>query len=178
MEEYKERDLTKMEKIDEIYDRITNMGEKERKKLERKEKKKLKIPRRAKTSKSRRKKGWCGILFLNENKNISGQKVKLEGGTYETKDKNYHVTDGHEIVFWEGKWPILWQRYDKTNPTNLSPKEGDKNEIYGQDLIKLRMKRDVIKEKKKGGMSMIVIIAILVGGYFIVKAFFPGLFGG
>ena len=178
MDEYKERELTKMEKIDEIYDQISMIGEKERRKLERKEKKKLKIPRRAKTSKARRKKGWCGILFLNENRNISGQKVKLAGGTFETKDKNYHVTDGSELIFWEGKWPILFQKYDKANPTNLFPKQGDKNEIYGQDLIKLRMKRDVIKEKKKGGMSMIVIIAILVGGYFLIKAFFPGLLGG
>ena len=36
----------------------------------------------------------------------------------------------------------------------------------------------MIKEKKKGGMNIIVIGAVLVGGYFLVKAFFPGLLGG
>ena len=58
MDEYKERELTKMEKIDEIYDKISMIGEKERRKLERKEKKKLKIHRRTKNSKTRRKKRW------------------------------------------------------------------------------------------------------------------------
>jgi hypothetical protein len=162
------------EKVDSIFSKLSTLDEKQIKKL-----KKLKVPRRAKVSKSRRKKGYVGVLFVSPNKVIKGEKVKLEGGTYDTKDGNYHYTDGHEIVWWEGKYPLLWQRYDKTNPTNLIPKEGDKNEIYGQDQIKLRMKSDVIKDKGKGGgMSIIIIIAVLVGGYFLVKLLFPKLFGG
>lgn len=168
------------EKVDSIFSKLNTLDEKQIKKL-----KKLKIPRRAKVSKSRLKKGWCGVLFVSPNKVIKGEKVKLVGGTYDTKDGNYHYTDGHEIVWWEGKYPLLWQRYDKTNPSsvlisdNLVPKQGDKNEIYGQDQIKLRMKTDVIKDKGKGGgMSLIIIIAVLVGGYFLVKLLFPHLFGG
>lgn len=167
------------EKVDKTYDFINSLSEKEKKKLDKEMRKTLKIPRKAKTSKMRRKKAWCGVIFLNENRNTKGEKVQLEGGTYKTKDGNYHVTNGSELIFWEGKYPLLWQRYDKLNPINLVAKEGDKNEIYGQDLIKLRMKRDAIKEKKKGGgMSIMIMIAILVGGYFLIKAFFPGLFGG
>ena len=165
------------EKTDEMYKIFKNLDDKEKKKLE-KEIKKLKLPRRAKVSKSRVKKGYCGVLFINEARAIRGEKVKLEGGTYQTKDENLHVTNGSEMFFWEGKYPVLWQRYDKLNPTNLLAKEGEKNEIYGQDLIRLRMKRDVIKDKKKGGMSMIYIGLILVAGYFLVKTFFPKLFGG
>lgn len=168
MEEKK--DLSLKEKVDKMY----NLLEPEKKK---KRKKKLRIMRKAKTSKSRRKKGWCGLLFLNENKTISGQKVKLEGGTYRTKDDYIHVTNGSELIFWDGKYPVLFQRYDKLNPTNLFAKPGEKNEMYGQDLVKLRYKRDLIKEKKKGGMSVLFMIVILVAGYFLVKAFFPGMFG-
>ncbi len=164
-----ENELSLKEKVDKLYSSLVK--EKNGKKT-----KKLKIPRRAKISKSRKKKGYCGILFLNENKTISGMKVKLEGGTYRTKDDYIHVTNGSEIMSWMGKFPILFQRYDKLNPTNLFAKPNEKNEIYGQDLIKLRYKRDLIKEKKKGGMSMIMIIAILVGGYFLIKTFIPGVF--
>lgn len=159
------------EKVDKIYSKLETLDERQMKKI--------KIPRRAKVSKSRKKKGWCGVLFLNENKNIRGQKTKLEGGTYKTKDDGIHVTNGQELMFWEGKYPILFQRYDKLNPTNLFAKEGDKNEMYGQDLVRLRYKQDLIKEKPKGGgMSIIIIIAILVGAYFLVKLLFPKLFGG
>jgi hypothetical protein len=159
------------EKVDTIYSKLESLDEKKMKKL--------KIPRRAKVSKSRLKKGYVGVLFTSPNKVIRGEKVKLDGGTYNLKDGNTRYTDGHEIAWWEGKYPIIWQRYDKANPTNLFPKEGDKNEIYGQDSIKLRMKQDLIKDTKKGGgMSIIIIIAVLVGGYFVIKTFFPKLFGG
>lgn len=161
---------TMKDKIDEIYSAIKS---EDTKKL-----KKLKLPRKAKVSKSKMKKGYCGVLFINENRTISGQRVKLEGGTYQTKDNNYHITNGNELFFWEGKYPILWQRYDKLNPTNIIAKEGDKNEIYGQDGVMLRMKKDLIKNKPKMGMGWIWIVAILIAGYFIVKAFFPNLFGG
>lgn len=167
----KEKEPTLSEKVNEIYS-VLKSGDK-------KEIRKLKLPRKAKVGRFRRKKGYCGVLFLNENRTISGQKVQLDGGTYKTKDNNYHVTNGKELFFWEGKFPILWQRYDKLNPTNLLAKEDDKNEVYGQDMVMLRMKRDLIKEKKKGGgIGWLYIIAILGGGYFLLKAFFPNLFGG
>lgn len=162
------------EKVDTMYSKLESLDKKQLDKIS-----KIKIPRRAKVSKSRRKKGWCGILFLNETKNISGQKSKLEGGTFKTKDDGIHVTNGQELIFWEGKYPILFQRYDKLNPTNLFAKEGDKNEMYGQDLVRLRYKQDLIKDiKKGGGMSIIIIIAVLIGGYFVIKLLFPKLFGG
>lgn len=167
-----EEDLSLNKKIDALYHAVTKSGNKEIRK-------KLGIPRRAKTSRSRKKKSWVGVLFLSENKTITGQKVKLEGGTFRTKKDDFiHVTDGSEQMSWNGKYPVIFQRYDKLNPTNLFAKPGDKNEMYGQDLVKLRYKRDLIKEKKKGGMSIIIIIAILVGAYFILKQFLPGILGG
>lgn len=162
-----EKKLSLNDKIDVLYNSLDKGKEK---------KKKLRIPRKAKTSKFRKRRGWAGILFLNENKTISAQKVKLEGGTYRTKDDYIHVTNGRELMFWEGKFPILFQRYDKLNPINLFAKEGDKNEMYGQDLVKLRYKRDLIKEKRKGGLNIVMIIAVIAGGYIIIKMLFPGLF--
>lgn len=159
------------EKVNRIFAALESGEKKEIKKT-------LKLPRKAKVSKSRMKKGWIGILFANPNKVVRGEKVQLESGTYKTKDGNYHITDGHEIAWWEGKHPFIWQRYDKLNPTNLFPKEGDKDEIYGQDSIMLRMKRDLIKEKKKNNGGMLKIVIIIAALYFGVKAFLPNLFGG
>ncbi len=158
------------EKIDELYSA--------RKSKDKNNSRKLRIPRRAKVRKSRMKKGYCGILFLNETRCLSGQKTKLDGGTYRTKDNNIHVTNGKELIMWEGKYPVLWQRYDKLNPTNLCSKEGDKNEIYGQDSVGLRMKRDTISDKKKPKMNIVLLLIILGVGFFVMKTFFPNLFGG
>lgn len=164
------KEPTLKEKVDKLYS-VIESGDK--KKI-----KKLKLPRKAKIGKSKLKKAFCGVLFVNENRTISGEQVQLEGGTYQTKDENYHVTNGNELFFWEGKYPVLWQRYDKLNPTNLLAKEDDKNEIYGQDLIKLRIKRDLIKEKGKMGMGWIKIVIFVVAGYFLIKFLFPKLLGG
>lgn len=161
-----EKNLSLNDKIDILYKSLNNGKE---------NKKKLRIPRKAKTSRFRRRRGWAGVLFLNENKTISAQKVKLDGGTFRTKDDYIHVTNGRELMFWDGKFPVLFQRYDKLNPINMFAKEGDVNEMYGQDLVKLRYKRDLIKEKKKGGFNIIMIIAVLVGGYMVIKMLFPGL---
>ena len=165
-----DKEPTLKEKVDELHSLLKGKSEKEIKKL--------KIPRKAKVRKGRMRKGWVGFLFLNENRTISAEKQKLEGGTYKNKDNNYRVTNGSELMFWEGKFPVLFQRYDKMNPTNLFPKEGDKNEVYGQDSIMLRMKRDLVKDKKKGGFNIVYIMLLLGGGYFLLKTFFPALFGG
>lgn len=170
-QEIEEKESTMREKIDFLYSAFKSS--KKNKKT-----KKLKLPRKAKVSKSRAKKGWVGIMFVNENRNLSGQKAKLEGGTFKTKDDLYHVTDGKEIIFWEGKHPVVFQRHDKLNPTNLFPQPGDVNEIYGQDLVYLRMKKDNVQNKPKGKISIVMWMVILAAGYFLIKTFFPGLFGG
>ena len=170
IDKIEEKEPNMKDKIDKLYSIFENEDKKNNKR-------KLRVPRRAKVRRNRMKKGSCGILFLNENRTVQGEKVKLEGGTYKTKDKGYHVTNGKELIFWEGKFPLLWQRYDKLNPTNLFATEKETNQIYGQDLVMLRMKKDAINEKKKGKFSMIWIVLIVVAGYFLVRAFFPDLLG-
>lgn len=164
------KELSMKEKIDNIYLSLNNNSNKNKKK-------KLKLPRGSKIRKSKMKKGWCGIIYINETGAISGQKSRIEGGTYKTKDDIIHVTDGKEILMWEGKFPLLWQRHDKLNPTNLFPKQGDQNEVYGQKLVKLRMKSDAISEKKKGKIGIVYILIILGVGYFLLKTLFPSMFG-
>lgn len=170
------KEVSMKDKVDASYElakAFKEMDEREKQKLI----KKLNIPRKAKVSRSRMKKGYIGVLFLNDNRVIRGEKVQLDGGTYRTKDKNCHVTDGSELIFWEGKYPLVFQRNDKLNPTNLF-KEATENEMYGQEKVYLRMTKDAQKDKKKGKTNWIYLILILVGGYFLIKTFFPSLFGG
>lgn len=125
-----------------------------------KRKKKLKIPRKAKVRRGKLKKGYIGVLKIDENKNLSGEKVKIEGSAFQTKDELYHATDGSELFFWEGKYPILIQPTWSNNPMGINPKN-EKNETYGQPYIKAKMHHDAIKDKKKKGGN--IIIWIIVG---------------
>lgn len=134
--------------------------------------KKLKLPRKARVKKGKLKKGWIGVLKIEENGNISGEKVKVEGSTFVQKDDIIHATTGQEVLFWEGKFPVVIQPSWKNNPVDVRKfyKE-ETNETYGQPYIKARLLKDVIKPKRTGGGSIIWIIAIVAIGYFVLSKF-------
>ncbi len=122
--------------------------------------KNIKIPRRAKVRKRKLKKGWIGVLKIDENRNISGEKQKILGGAYMTKDGQYHVSDGREIFFWLGKFPLVIQPSWRNNPLQIDPKS-EKNETYGDKYKMAKMLSDTIKVKSKGGN---IIVWVLIGG--------------
>jgi len=143
--------LTMKEKMDKILDTFEKLEEKQIKR------KKIKIPRKAKARKRKLKKGWVGMIRIDENGNMSGEKVQIEGSSFKDKQGNYHATNGSEIVFWEGKFPILVQETKRNNPTKFNTEE---NETYGQEYIMARMMGDTIKSKKVGGNFILWILGI------------------
>lgn len=164
MEEEQEPTLNEMTK--EIYEKLKNANPKDIKKM--------KIFSKAKTNKSKIKKGWVGVLKVSENGSISGEKVKIEGSAFDTKDKITHASDGREVLFWDGKYPVLVQKSWKLNPENMN-KNNEKDETYGQPYVKAKMLFDVLKPKTKGNIKTIVIIGIIaVAAYFIYTKFFGG----
>lgn len=158
MEEIKKEKSLK-EKVDEMHNTLYDPKTK-----------KIKIPRKAKVRKGKVKKGWVGVLTIDTNGNISGEKQKLAEFVIRTKDGLYHTTDGREILFWQGKFPIVIQPSWRNNPLNIR-NDVEKNETYGQPHIMARMLNDTIRIKKPGGSFIIwilVIGAVLFGiNYFL-----------
>jgi len=138
-------------------------------------KKKIKLPRKAKIKGRKLKQGWVGVLYIDENGNMRGEKTKIEGSSFEeNKDIRYHATDGREILFFEGKFPVIIQPTWKKNPL-LIRKDVEQNETYGQKYIKARLLSDVIKIKGKGpSLSLLWIIGIIVVGYLGYQLIFGG----
>lgn len=138
----------------------------------------LKIPRKAKVKGKKLKKGYIGILTIDENRNITAEKQRINGSSYKDKNGLYHATNGDELLFWQGKFPILIQPSWKNNPININPLT-EKNETYGQPYIKAKMLADTIKVKSGGGGSIIMWIilgvAVLVGLNYVMGG---GLLGG
>lgn len=131
---------------------------------------KLRVPKKAKVRRGRLKKGYIGILKIDENRNITAEKQRVSGFAFKTGDNIYHTTDGREIFFWNGRYPLVIQPSWKNNPMQINPKE-EKNETYGQPYIKAKLLADTIKVKKKGGGIIIWIllgVAALIGINYIV----------
>jgi len=119
------------------------------------------------------KKGWIGILKIEENGNISGEKAKIIGGAFKDNNGFYHATDSREVLFWNGKFPVMIQKSWKKNPSNLRLQEGESNETYGQKPIMAKMLGDTIKLKKKTG-SLLIWVLVIVGAYLGYQAITGG----
>jgi hypothetical protein len=138
--------------------------------------KNLKIPRKAKVRKRKLKKGWIGIIKIDENRNISGEKQRVSGFAYNLKDGSFHTTDGREILFWEGKFPVIIQPSWRNNPLKITS-EDENNETYGDRYKMAKMLEGTIKVKKKGGN---IIIWLILGGVVLFGVNYlmgGGLFG-
>ncbi len=121
---------------------------------------KMRIPRKARVRKRHLKRGYIGILRIDENKNITGEKQRISGSAYTTSDGITHALNLDDIVWWEGRFPIIWQPSWRNNPVNFL-KGLEKNETHGQPYIKAKMLADVIKVKAKGGS---IVIWFVVAG--------------
>ena len=157
-----EEEKSLKEKVDVIFSQLEPAGEKKSKN------RKMKLPRKAKVRKSKAKKGYVGIVRIDENRNITGEKIKIEDSAFGLKGGTNHATDASEICFWEGKYPVLFQETKSINPIKFNQ---GKNETYGQKYIMAKMLKDAIKIKSKGGG---LIIWIVVGGaiFLVAKSIF------
>ena len=141
------------EKVDETYDFIERVKAGKIKKL--------KIPRKAKVSRSKMKKGYIGVLKIDENGNISGEKHKLSEGTYELdKTGTFHCSNASEILMWNGKHPVVIQPTWSKNPLDVR-KLKPTQETYGQKLIIAKMLKSVLVMKKSGGKALFWILGII-----------------
>lgn len=141
--------------------------------LEDKKKKVIKLPRKARVKKRKLRKGWVGALIIDENRNIHGEKVKIEGSCFKEKNGLYHTADGQDIFWYDGKFPILMQPSWRRSPLKLGVDIEKDNNTKAQTYIKARMLADVIKVKTKGG-SIILWIALIGAALFGINYFMGG----
>jgi len=140
--------------------------------------KELRIPSKAKVRGAKLKKGWIGVLRISENGNIEPTKEQIKGSVFRCKDGTstgtYHTTDGREVLFWKGRFPVIVQEDKKVNPKNFKFNEGD-NQTYGQEKIIATMLKDAITLKKKGGGGIVIFLVVgvvlFIIGKFVFKLF-------
>jgi len=156
-----EKNLT--QKVEEDHEFIENIKSG---KIKRKE---LKIPRKAKVKKAKLKKGYIGMIKVDENGNLSGEKVKIEGTIFNIKENTFHATNGQEILMWKGKFPVIIQPTWSRNPLELR-KEKPKNETYGDKTVLAMMKKAVLVKKNAGGGKAIIWIVVAIAAIIAISA--------
>lgn len=130
--------------------------------------KKYRIPRKGKVSKRKAKKGYAIVLKVDENHVGEFTKQQINGGTFDLdKRDTFHSTDGREFIYIKGV-PLIIQRKDKLNPSNIFVEDNKTNETYGQKMVMARMTGDAIKLKRNAS-SMLWIIGIVVLGAVVGK---------
>ena len=123
--------------------------------------KKLRLGK-AKVGRGKVKKGYIGVLRIDENGNIAGEKQKVEDFSFKLKNGTYHATDGREVLMWQGKYPVVFQPTWKLNPINFFKRENETNETYGQKYVMAKMLKDTIVAKK-GAFGGIIIWILIIG---------------
>jgi len=158
-------ELSLKKKVDTIFEKLNPEYPK-------KKSKKIKIPRKARVRKGKAKRGWIGILRVDENNVITGERQKIEDSAFTLKGGTVHATNGQEVLFWNGKYPVIVQETKSRNPKKFN--DGD-NQTYGQKYILAKMLKDAIKVKTNSG-SIIIWILIIGGLVFGAQYLFGGGF--
>ena len=156
--EVKEKEPSLVDKVDALWNDANNIIKK----------KDIKMPRRAKVRKRKAKKGWIGVMRIDENNNATFEKSQLRDSSFTTRDKLIHATNGREILWFQGKFPFVVQEAKRNNPKRFTFNEGE-NETYGQEYIMAKMLKEAIKGNK-GNMSILLwILVIGAVGFGILK---------
>lgn len=152
-----------------IIDRLEELENKKKNKKD----KELKLSSKGKVKGAKLRKGYIGILKVDENGNITPTKKRIEGSVFDFDKENYHATNGSEVLFWKGKFPVIIQPTWERNPLVVKDKNTT-NKTYGDEYILAKLQKDVLKTKKKmGGLVIILVVGVLlfVIGKFVFKWF-------
>lgn len=155
-----------------IIERIAELEAKQTEK-EKKKQSKFKIPFKGKVGRGKAKKGWITVMKINDNRQVSFKKLKIDEQTV-VEDEIPRIATPEEILIYKNKPMIILPSWS-TKP--FSPTENYDETLKGQyatqghKLILNRMESEAIKPKRSfsGAVIFFIIIAIVIGGYLLIK---------
>ena len=133
---------------------------------------KTKLIKPKRLSRSEKKKGYVRYIYLGENKSIKVIKAQIEEGTALVEGIPRIATPDY-ILSWDNE-PTIIQPGWSTEP--FSPKQNYEDTVQkqmtaaGHKLLLNRLESGILKPKKKmsGVIIFIIIIALIIGGYFLL----------
>jgi hypothetical protein len=143
--------------------------------IDQKKTKKFKLPIRATMwlPLMKRKKGYCLIIYCQDNRNIQFMKLPIDQATVMIKNSP-HIASARYMMTYKNM-PVLFipaWNIEPFDPTvNINEAEREKTLSVGRRLLLNRMKEEVIKSKKTINWFIVIGAIIAVGaiGYFLTK---------
>ena len=139
--------------------------------IEQKKVKKFKMPYSAKLGKSKIKKGYVIVQYINENREVTFFKKPIEEGTI-MHNETPHLANAKCMLSYKGK-PMLivpsWSIEPFSPQQNMDDAERLKSLSIGYRYVFNRMKNSLISAKKKmswavviGGIAVIILLGYLI----------------
>jgi hypothetical protein len=142
-------------------------------KIAKEKKKSFSLPFGARVGKAKVKKGWATYMVIRENRNVDFIKKPIEQQTVVIDDVP-RIATPDEMLSYKGKpfvilpsWSV--KPFSPTDNYDATIKNGYASQGY--KLLLSRMKSEIVDGKKKISGSLIwIIIAVVVGGFFLMKS--------
>lgn len=128
--------------------------------------KKGKLPFKAFISNRRARKGWISILRLLSNGAAYFTRAQIDENIVEI-DGQLHVVDPRYIISYKKKPLIIlpeWSMYPLSLKEHYERTEADGLKAMGTRHVYNYMKRNLVKEKKKFGFGVILLVLMVIGG--------------
>lgn len=137
-----------------------------------KKEKAFKLPGKARLSKSKLKKNYAIVAFINENKQVTFTKEQIKEGTI-IKDGCPYIATPEYMLHYNGKPLIIqpsWSVEPFSSQRSMEEAAQEKRLSVGYRLLLNAMKSEVIAAKKKMNIVFVIIGLIVLAGaaYFII----------
>lgn len=141
---------------------------------EKKKKPGIRIPFFSRVGKAKSKKNWVSVMKILDNRNISFEKQHVENETIIVDGLPRIVTPDETLMYKGNPIVILpsWSVKPFSPTDNLSETESKQYSAKGHKLLLARMLGEIISTKKKVSLAIvfIIIVALIAGGYFLMKS--------
>lgn len=156
-----------MEEGKNLKDEIKGLNEKIEKLVEIEGAKGFKLPWGAKIGRKKVRDGWVIVCYINENKEVTFFKKKVEEGTFIHKDIPY-LANSQYMLTYKNK-PLLivpaWSVEPFSANANMAEAERLKTLSIGYRYIYNRLRNTMLSDKKGGGILLIIggiaVVALL-----------------
>lgn len=150
-----------------LREEIAELNSNMRRAMNSKEGKKFKFPRSGKVSKSAVKKGYAGVCYINDNREVVFKKFPIVEGTVIAEGVPRLATADHALTFRGKPFYIIpsWSVEPFSPVKNFKEAVENKTTAAGFRLLLNRMKSEQVPQKKSiGGWWIWILVAVVVIG--------------
>lgn len=141
--------------------------------ISKKEAKNFRMPFAARVNKRKAKDGYATICYINENRDAKFMRMPIKDGAIMIEGAPHLATTDFMLTYKNKPFLIVpsWNTKPFSPKTDYEKASEEKTTTFGYRLLLNTMKGELIKAKTKisGALIFGIIVALIVGGYFLSR---------